>query len=72
LTALAGTIVATLPDGSINLDMAMSANGKFLYTLDTGTGKVSLFLINSDGTLNSLGEVGGVQVKAGFNGIAAT
>lgn len=70
LTALSGTIVATLPDGTINLDMAISSNGKFLYTLDTGTGMVSILAINSDGTLNSLGEVGGVTAKAGFNGIA--
>lgn len=71
LTALSGTILATLPAGSINLDMAISGNGKFLYTLDTGSGMVSIFGINSDGTLNSLEEVAGVKASAGFNGIAA-
>jgi 6-phosphogluconolactonase (cycloisomerase 2 family) len=71
LTPLSGTVVGTLPDGSIDLDMAISANGKFLHTLDTGTGKVSIFGINVDGTLNSLGEKGGLRASAGFNGIAA-
>lgn len=71
LTALSGTVVGTLPDGSIDLDMAISANGKFLYTLDTGTGKVSIFGIDADGTLTSLGEKGGLRASAGFNGIAA-
>jgi 6-phosphogluconolactonase (cycloisomerase 2 family) len=70
LTALPGTVVATLPDGSTNLDMAMSVDGKFLYTLDSGTGKVSIFSIGSDGTLDSLGEVGGLPVNAGVNGLA--
>jgi 6-phosphogluconolactonase len=71
LTPISGTVVATLPDGSIDLDMAISANGKFLYTLDSGTGKVSIFGIDTDGTLTGLGDVDGLSASAGFNGIAA-
>ena len=71
LVPLSGTVVATLPNGSIDLDMAITVDGKFLYTLDSGTGKVSILEINADGTLNSLGEAGGLQASAGFNGIAA-
>jgi 6-phosphogluconolactonase (cycloisomerase 2 family) len=71
LTPLSGTVVATLPSGSVNLDIAISADGKFLYTLNSGTGTVNIFGINQDGSLTSLGDVGGLSVAAGFNGIAA-
>lgn len=71
LTALSGTVVATLPSGSTNLDMAISADGKFLYTMNSGTGTVSIFGINSDGSLTSLGDAGGLSAAAGMNGIAA-
>jgi len=71
LTALPGTVVGTLPTGSINLDIAISADGKFLYTLNSGTGTVNIFGINQDGSLNSLGDVGGLSATAGMNGIAA-
>jgi 6-phosphogluconolactonase len=71
LTALAGTVVATLPTGSTNLDVAISDDGKFIYTLDSGTGKVSILGVNSDGTLTTLGEIGGFSAMVGFNGIAA-
>jgi DNA-binding beta-propeller fold protein YncE len=62
--------VGTNPAGSSNLDLAISSDGKFLYTLDSGTGTVSIFGINQDGTLTSLGDVGGLSASAGLNGIA--
>jgi 6-phosphogluconolactonase (cycloisomerase 2 family) len=71
LTALAGTILATLPDGSTDLDSAITADGKFLYTLDSGTGKVSIMSIDGNGDLERRGEVGGFKPSAGFNGLAA-
>ena len=71
LTPLGGTIVATLPGGSLDLDSAISTDGRFLYTLDSGTGTVSIFGINQDGTLTSLGEAGGLSASAGFQGLAA-
>jgi 6-phosphogluconolactonase len=71
LTPLSGTVVGTLPSGSVNLDIAITADGKFLYTLNSGTGTVSIFRINQDGSLTSLGDVGGLSATAGFNGIAA-
>jgi 6-phosphogluconolactonase (cycloisomerase 2 family) len=71
LTPLGGTIVATLPGGSLDLDSAISADGNFLYTLDSGTGTVSIFGINQDGSLTSLGDVGGLSASAGFQGLAA-
>jgi 6-phosphogluconolactonase len=71
VTALAGTIVGTLPSGSTNLDIAITPDGKYLYTLDSGTGTINTFAINSDGSLTNLGDVGGLSAGAGLNGIAA-
>ena len=71
LTALGGTVLVTLADGSTDIDFSISSNGKFLYTLNTGTGTIGVFGIEKDGTLNSLGEVSGLPAKSGLNGIAA-
>jgi 6-phosphogluconolactonase len=71
LTALAGTVVITLPDGSANLDIANTPDGKYLYTIDSGTGSVSVLSINADGSLTVLNGVGGLAANVGFNGIAA-
>ena len=70
LTALPGTIAATLPAGSTNLDIAISSDSKFLYTLNSGTGTVGIFGINEDGSLTSFGDAGGLSAAAGLNGIA--
>jgi DNA-binding beta-propeller fold protein YncE len=71
LTPVAGTVVGTTPSGSANLDIAVSADSKFLYTLDSGSGTISTFGIHQDGSLNTLGEAGDFSAHAGFNGIAA-
>ena len=68
---LSATVVATLPSGSTNLDITITADGKFLYTLNSGTGTINIFGINQDGSLTSLGDVGGLSANAGMNGIAA-
>jgi DNA-binding beta-propeller fold protein YncE len=57
--------------GSVNLEIVITPDGKFLYSLDSGTGTVSIFGINQDGSLTSLGEVGGLSASAGFDGMAA-
>lgn len=71
LTALPGTVVGTNPNGATNLDIAISADSKFLYSLDSKIGMISVFGIQSDGTLSNLGTVGGLPQNVGFNGIAA-
>jgi len=71
LTALPGTILGTNPAGATNLDIAISADGKFLYSLDGEIGMISTFGIQPDGTLINLGTVGGLPENVGFNGIAA-
>ena len=52
-------------------DVAASANGQLLFTLNSGTGTVGVFAINqASGTLTSLGEQGHLPAGAGINGIA--
>ena len=51
--------------------MVVSGDGKFLYTLNSGTGTVGIYSINSDGTLSNPGDIEGLPKTAGFNGIAA-
>jgi 6-phosphogluconolactonase (cycloisomerase 2 family) len=64
-------VVGTNPPGSANLDIAVSADGHFLYSLNAASGAVGVFAINSDGSLVSLGVRGGLPAAAGLNGIAA-
>jgi 6-phosphogluconolactonase (cycloisomerase 2 family) len=71
LTPLGGTVVGTNPSGSTNLDIAVSADGKFLYTLNSGTGTIGIVAILPDGTLSKVGDAEGLSEAAGFNGIAA-
>jgi hypothetical protein len=71
LTALPGTIAGTNPAGATNLDMAITSDGQFLYTLDAKIGEISIFGIQSDGTLTNLGTVDELPQDVGFNGIAA-
>jgi 6-phosphogluconolactonase len=71
LTPLGATVLGSNPSGSTNLDIAISSDGKFLYTLNSGTGTIGTFEIQQqNGTLINLGEAGGLQAAAGFNGIA--
>jgi 6-phosphogluconolactonase (cycloisomerase 2 family) len=71
LTPIAGTILSTLPNGSTNLDMAISGDGKYLFNVLSGSGGIGVYTINTDGTLNQLGDIEGLPKTAGFNGIAA-
>jgi 6-phosphogluconolactonase (cycloisomerase 2 family) len=64
-------VVGTNPSGSGNLDITVSPDGKFVYTLNSGTGTIGIFAIQPDGTLNSVGDAGGLSASAGFNGITA-
>jgi 6-phosphogluconolactonase (cycloisomerase 2 family) len=71
LTPIAGTILSTLPNGANNLDMTISGDGKYLFNLQSGAGAIGVFTINSNGTLNQLGDIEGLPKTVGFNGIAA-
>lgn len=71
LTPIAGTILSTLSNGAGNLDMTVSGDGKYLFNLQSGAGVIGVFTVNSDGTLNQLGNIQGLPANVGFNGIAA-
>jgi 6-phosphogluconolactonase len=71
LSPIANTVVSTLSEGSTNLDMAISANGKYLFNVLSGAGEIGVFTINADGTVNQLGSIEGLPQTVGFNGIAA-
>jgi 6-phosphogluconolactonase len=64
-------IVANTGSGSLPLDAAVSRNGQFVYSLTTGVGQIAAFKVNADGSLTSLGTVGGYSAISGFQGIAA-
>jgi 6-phosphogluconolactonase len=71
LSPIANTVVSTLPEGSTNLDVAISADGKYLFNVLSGAGEIGVFIINADGTVNQLGSIDGLPQTVGFNGIAA-
>ena len=71
LKPLNGTIVGSNPEGSINLDIAISGDGKFLYSLNGIVGSIGVFAIQPNGTLTEVGQIEGLSQAAGFNGIAA-
>ncbi|HEY2464581.1 MAG TPA: beta-propeller fold lactonase family protein [Steroidobacteraceae bacterium] len=72
LTAIPGTIVALNPKGSSNIDIAVSADDKFLFSLNAASGRVGAFAIDPvHGTVTSLGSFGDLPASAGLNGIAA-
>lgn len=71
LTPIGATIVGSNPSGSTNLDITISGDGKFLYSLNGEVGTIGVFAVRSDGTLEELNEIQGLPKAAGFNGIAA-
>lgn len=64
-------IVAVTGSGTLPLDNAVSLNGQFIYSLNTGVGQIGMFRINADGSLTSIGTIGGYAPVSGFQGIAA-
>ena len=72
LTALTtSSVVASNPENATNLDITISGDGKFFYSLNATVGTVGVFAIQSNGTLTEVGEIPGFTAAVGFNGIAA-
>ncbi len=72
LTPIPGTVVGLNPPGSTNLDITISSDGGYLYSLNAANGTIGMFAIRaSDGSLTNLGTAGGLPAGAGLNGIAA-
>jgi hypothetical protein len=59
------------PAGSTNLDSTISGDSKYVFTLNSGTGTIGIFVIQSNGALNNVDEIGGLPQSVGMNGIAA-
>lgn len=57
--------------GHAPVDAALTPNGRFLYNVDAGSGTISMFRIKANGSLISLGEVGGLPEEEGAVGIVA-
>lgn len=55
--------------GSVPLDMALTRDSRYLYTLNSGTASISAFRVAHDGALTAL--PGGSSLPAGTNGLAA-
>lgn len=51
-------------------DLKVTADGRYLYTLNQGAGTISTFRIERDGGLTPVGEVGGLPVYDGAEGLA--
>jgi 6-phosphogluconolactonase len=71
VTALPGTVVASQPSGTNNLDIAVSQDAKFVYTMNTGAGTIGIFAVKPDGSLKLTGSASGLEAHAGFEGLAA-
>lgn len=71
LKPIGSTIVATQAEGATNLDITISGDGAYLYTLNSMIGTIGVFKINGDGSLNPEGDIIGLPKNVGFNGIAA-
>jgi 6-phosphogluconolactonase len=62
---------ATTGPGTLPLDMAVSRDGKFLYSWETGAGTIGEYRINPDGSLSLVGSLNGLPAVGGYQGIAA-
>ncbi len=73
LTALNadGRTGVTNGSGATPLDLDITRDGKFLFVLQTGTGTVGAFTIDSHGRLTVLPDTPGLASSAGFQGLAA-
>jgi 6-phosphogluconolactonase (cycloisomerase 2 family) len=73
LTAIGTGEAATVPNGK-PLDLAVSSDGKYLYSNNSGTGTIGAWSINpSTGVLTAISPVAlpAADANDGFNGIAA-
>ena len=60
---------AVTGDGSAPIDLALTDNGRFLYSLNSGANTIGAFRVQSDGSLTRLPFTGGLP--SGANGLAA-
>ena len=63
-------VASTNPTGGTNLDIAVSSDGNFLFTIDSSAGAISTFDIRGGG-FSFVSTVAGLPQSVGFQGIAA-
>lgn len=56
-------------DGSVPIDLVVTGNGQFVYSLNSGTHTIGAFQVGADGSLTPLPFAGGLP--AGANGLAS-
>lgn len=72
LTPIGATVLGINATGAGNLDIAVTADSKFLYSLNSGDGTIGVFAIQQQGgALVNVSEDAVISARAGFNGIAA-
>jgi 6-phosphogluconolactonase len=71
VTALPGTVVGSLPTGSNNLDIAVSDDAKYVYTLNSSSGTIGILAVQPNGSLRVIGFASGLSAHSGFEGLAA-
>jgi len=62
--------VAVDVPGALPIDTGLTRNGRYLYTVNARTGTVGMFAADRFGTLTHLGDVPGLPVNDGAQGIA--
>jgi 6-phosphogluconolactonase len=67
----AGPTFGTNPEGLTNLDIAVSSNGKFIYTLNSAACAIAIFAVQKDGALLDVRFASGASPLNGVNRIAA-
>jgi 6-phosphogluconolactonase (cycloisomerase 2 family) len=58
-------------DGALNIDLAVTHDGRYVYTQNGGFGTVSIYRVERNGALAFVDEVDVVDPVSGFQGIAA-
>ena len=66
----ASSIVVTTGAGSLPLDMGVSRDGRYIYSLETGLGAVGIYHVQPDGSVTALGTAAPFPAIGGFQGIA--
>jgi 6-phosphogluconolactonase (cycloisomerase 2 family) len=57
--------------GTAPIDAGLSRDGRFLFTVEAGTGKIATFAVAADGHLTSLPDTPGLTPASGLQGLAA-
>lgn len=71
LAPIGSTIVASNPQNSASLDVAVSSDGQLLFNLNPGSGTIGVFGIQTDGTLSTQTPISIGPNTIAFSGIAA-